>query len=87
VGFPFPPSATAYTDVDGTRQVDDDHPLLSREKELQLGQGERGDVTINPTVIINDRHYRGKLEATPLLKVRTTTTSPEPSNRSSEGQT
>jgi len=49
-------------------QVDDPHPLLDHEKALQLGLGGRGDVTINPTVIVNDRHYRGKLEATPLLK-------------------
>lgn len=39
--------------------VDDAHPLLEAEKMAQVGSGERGDVTINPTIIINEKQYRG----------------------------
>mmetsp|Transcript_19009 Transcript_19009/g.26326 ORF Transcript_19009/g.26326 Transcript_19009/m.26326 type:complete len:693 (-) Transcript_19009:189-2267(-) len=48
-------------------QPDGEHAILDFEKEKQVGDGERGDVTINPTVIINERHYRGKLEKTSVL--------------------
>jgi hypothetical protein len=49
--------------------ADDDHPLLDNEKMAQMGDTEgRGDVTINPTVIINQRHYRGKLDTGAVLK-------------------
>ena len=35
---------------------------------MQVSGSERGDVTILPTVIINDRQYRGKLERSAVLK-------------------
>lgn len=48
---------------------DDSHPLLDKEKNAQMGNTDgRGDVTINPTVIINNRHYRGKLDPAAVLK-------------------
>mmetsp|Transcript_41280 Transcript_41280/g.78906 ORF Transcript_41280/g.78906 Transcript_41280/m.78906 type:complete len:713 (+) Transcript_41280:285-2423(+) len=47
--------------------VDDAHPLLEAEKMAQVGSGERGDVTINPTIIINEKQYRGKMDQTSLL--------------------
>lgn len=47
---------------------DDVHPILDAEQKAQLGEGGRGDVTINPTIIVNDRHYRGKFEESAVLK-------------------
>ncbi|KAJ0610109.1 putative EGF-like calcium-binding domain-containing protein [Helianthus annuus] len=35
---------------------------------LQIGSGTRGDVTIQPTVVINNRQYRGRLDNKAVLK-------------------
>ncbi|KAG2685015.1 hypothetical protein I3843_10G102100 [Carya illinoinensis] len=42
--------------------------VLKTEQELQVGRGSRGDVTILPTLVINNIQYRGKLERTAVLK-------------------
>jgi hypothetical protein len=35
---------------------------------FQIGQGSRGDVTILPTLVVNNKQYRGKLEKSAVLK-------------------
>ncbi|KAG6491517.1 hypothetical protein ZIOFF_046449 [Zingiber officinale] len=42
--------------------------VLKIEQELQLGHGSRGDITILPTLVINNVQYRGKLERSAVLK-------------------
>jgi hypothetical protein len=34
----------------------------------QVGKGDRGDVTILPTIVINQRQYRGKLDKAAVTK-------------------
>uniref|UniRef100_A0A7N0T0M4 EGF-like domain-containing protein n=1 Tax=Kalanchoe fedtschenkoi TaxID=63787 RepID=A0A7N0T0M4_KALFE len=45
-----------------------DNPVLKEEQNAQVGKGSRGDVTILPTLVVNDRQYRGKLEKGAVLK-------------------
>ncbi|ESW06551.1 hypothetical protein PHAVU_010G057200 [Phaseolus vulgaris] len=45
-----------------------DNPVLNNEQDSQIGNGDRGDVTILPTLIINNRQYRGKLSKAAVLK-------------------
>lgn len=52
----------------GDPNADRDHPILKHEQDAQVGQGDRGDVTILPTLIINQRQYRGKLDKAAVLK-------------------
>lgn len=52
----------------GDPDADDDNPLLKAEQDAQIGHGSRGDVTILPTLVINNRQYRGKLDKGPVLK-------------------
>ncbi|KAI5075574.1 hypothetical protein GOP47_0009650 [Adiantum capillus-veneris] len=52
----------------GNPDADTSNPLLKSEQDAQVGQGARGDVTILPTLIINDRQYRGKLDKGAVLK-------------------
>ncbi|KAI4311794.1 hypothetical protein MLD38_036660 [Melastoma candidum] len=52
----------------GDPEADVENPLLKAEQELQVGRGSRGDVTILPTLVINNVQYRGKLERTGVLK-------------------
>ncbi|KAK4801620.1 hypothetical protein SAY86_022107 [Trapa natans] len=52
----------------GDPEADTENEVLRREQELQVGRGSRGDVTILPTLVINDVQYRGKLERTAVLK-------------------
>ncbi|XP_054779153.1 vacuolar-sorting receptor 6-like [Prosopis cineraria] len=52
----------------GNPEADAENELLKTEQKLQVGQGSRGDVTILPTMIINNIQYRGKLERTAVLK-------------------
>lgn len=47
---------------------DADNPLLKKEQDAQIGKGERGDVTILPTLIINNKQYRGKLDKGAVTK-------------------
>ncbi|AQK65821.1 Vacuolar-sorting receptor 4 [Zea mays] len=52
----------------GDPNADSDHPLLKMEQDAQIGKGSRGDVTILPTLVVNNRQYRGKLERKAVLK-------------------
>ncbi|CAI5516101.1 unnamed protein product [Closterium sp. Naga37s-1] len=52
----------------GDPTKDQDNPVLKSEQEAQIGTGDRGDVTILPTVIINNKQYRGKLDSKAVLK-------------------
>ncbi|XP_031473751.1 vacuolar-sorting receptor 6-like [Nymphaea colorata] len=52
----------------GDPNADAQNPVLEMEQKLQVGQGSRGDVTILPTLVINNVQYRGKLERTAILE-------------------
>ncbi|KAG1366891.1 Vacuolar-sorting receptor 3 [Cocos nucifera] len=52
----------------GDTNANSDHPILKMEQDSQVGKGSRGDVTILPTLIVNNRQYRGKLEKKAVLK-------------------
>ncbi|KAL4557766.1 hypothetical protein LXL04_035954 [Taraxacum kok-saghyz] len=52
----------------GDTQADKENPVLKAEQEAQIGKGPRGDVTILPTLIINNRQFRGKLDKGTVLK-------------------
>ncbi|GMP71285.1 hypothetical protein CsSME_00029760 [Camellia sinensis var. sinensis] len=52
----------------GDPEADVENEVLNLEQELQVGRGSRGDVTILPTLIINNVQYRGKLERMAVLK-------------------
>lgn len=52
----------------GDVEADQDNPVLKAEQEAQIGKGPRGDVTILPTLVINNRQYRGKLDKAAVLK-------------------
>ncbi|KAL0925991.1 hypothetical protein M5K25_004371 [Dendrobium thyrsiflorum] len=52
----------------GDPNEDADNPILKEEQDAQIGKGSRGDVTILPTLIVNNRQYRGKLEKKAVLK-------------------
>ncbi|CAM6042520.1 unnamed protein product [Sphagnum compactum] len=52
----------------GDPELDQDNPILKREQEAQVGTGDRGDVTILPTLVINQRQYRGKLDKAAVIK-------------------
>ncbi|ESQ33748.1 hypothetical protein EUTSA_v10007059mg [Eutrema salsugineum] len=52
----------------GDPGADVENEVLKAEQALQVGQGDRGDVTILPTLIINNAQYRGKLERNAVLK-------------------
>ncbi|KAL5578438.1 hypothetical protein UlMin_020137 [Ulmus minor] len=52
----------------GDPQADEDNQVLKVEQEVQVGRGARGDVTILPTLVINNIQYRGKLERKAVLK-------------------
>lgn len=55
-------------DCMGSPDADSDNAILKGEQDAQIGQGTRGDVTILPTVIVNNRQYRGKLDKGAVLK-------------------
>ncbi|XP_022721878.1 vacuolar-sorting receptor 1-like isoform X2 [Durio zibethinus] len=52
----------------GDTEADVDNPLLKAEQDAQIGKGSHGDVTILPTLVINNRQYRGKLDKRAVLK-------------------
>ncbi|KAL2253865.1 UNVERIFIED_CONTAM: Vacuolar-sorting receptor 1 [Sesamum indicum] len=52
----------------GDIEADVDNSILKAEQEAQIGNGSRGDVTILPTLVINNRQYRGKLDKGAVLK-------------------
>ncbi|CAN4081523.1 unnamed protein product [Withania somnifera] len=52
----------------GDPEADADNPVLKVEQEAQIGKDSRGDVTILPTLVINNRQYRGKLDKGAVMK-------------------
>ncbi|KAI4332088.1 hypothetical protein L6164_017025 [Bauhinia variegata] len=52
----------------GDPEADAENDVLKTEQSVQIGRGSRGDVTILPTLVINNVQYRGKLERTAVLK-------------------
>ncbi|CAI5995810.1 unnamed protein product [Closterium sp. NIES-64] len=44
------------------------NPVMEEEQEAQVGKRGRSDVTMLPTIVINNVQYRGKLEAKAVLK-------------------
>ncbi|KAL1296132.1 hypothetical protein AAHE18_19G261300 [Arachis hypogaea] len=52
----------------GDPDADSDNPVLKEEQDEQVGKGSRGDVTILPTLVVNNRQYRGKLEKGAVMK-------------------
>uniref|UniRef100_A0ACD5X3J7 Uncharacterized protein n=1 Tax=Avena sativa TaxID=4498 RepID=A0ACD5X3J7_AVESA len=52
----------------GDPNADEENPVLKAEQDAQIGKGSRGDVTILPTLVINNRQYRGKLDKGAVLK-------------------
>ncbi|XP_074560109.1 vacuolar-sorting receptor 6-like [Curcuma longa] len=52
----------------GDPEADAENEVLRIEQDLQVGHGSRGDITILPTLMINNVQYRGKLERTAVLK-------------------
>ncbi|KAK6254256.1 hypothetical protein QUC31_015976 [Theobroma cacao] len=52
----------------GDPEADVENEVLKTEQERQVGRGSRGDVTILPTLVINNAQYRGKLDRTAVLK-------------------
>lgn len=52
----------------GDPEADTENQVLKIEQEVQVGHGSRGDVTILPTLVMNNVQYRGKLERSAVLK-------------------
>ncbi|KAI4302643.1 hypothetical protein MLD38_038363 [Melastoma candidum] len=52
----------------GDPDADEGNAVLKAEQDAQIGKGSRGDVTILPTLVINNRQYRGKLDRGAVLK-------------------
>ncbi|QCE08444.1 vacuolar-sorting receptor 1-like [Vigna unguiculata] len=52
----------------GDPNNDAENPVLKEEQDAQVGKGSRGDVTILPTLVVNNRQYRGKLEKGAVMK-------------------
>ncbi|KAK8562829.1 hypothetical protein V6N12_010895 [Hibiscus sabdariffa] len=52
----------------GDPNVDSEHPILKEEQDAQVGKGPRGDVTILPTIVVNNHQYRGKLAKVAVMK-------------------
>ncbi|OMP04809.1 hypothetical protein COLO4_09279 [Corchorus olitorius] len=52
----------------GDTEYDVDNPILRAEQEAQMGKGSRGDVTILPSLFINNKQYRGNLCKGAILK-------------------
>ncbi|XP_044472977.1 vacuolar-sorting receptor 1-like [Mangifera indica] len=52
----------------GDTEANVDNQVLKAEQDAQIGKGSRGDVTILPTLVINNRQYRGKLDKGAVLK-------------------
>ncbi|GMJ12807.1 vaculolar sorting receptor 3, VACUOLAR SORTING RECEPTOR 3, binding protein of 80 kDa 2;2 [Hibiscus trionum] len=52
----------------GDPNADSDNPVLKDEQDAQVGKGPRGDVTILPTIVVNNHQYRGKLAKVAVMK-------------------
>ncbi|KAI3843931.1 hypothetical protein MKX03_011594 [Papaver bracteatum] len=48
--------------------ADVENPILSAEQDAQLNKGSRGNASIIPTLVINNKIYKGKLEKGGVLK-------------------
>ncbi|KAJ3693500.1 hypothetical protein LUZ60_008980 [Juncus effusus] len=64
LGLPF----DKIKDCMGDPDADKENDVLLTEQIVQVGHGTRGDVTILPTLVINNVQYRGKLESGAVLK-------------------
>ncbi|KAL3621078.1 hypothetical protein CASFOL_035990 [Castilleja foliolosa] len=53
----------------GNPEAYSNNPVMERRAGCSsIGKGSRGDVTILPTLVVNNRQYRGKLEKGAVLK-------------------
>ncbi|CAH1418634.1 unnamed protein product [Lactuca virosa] len=52
----------------GDPEADAENAVLKAEQQAQIEKGIRGDVMILPTLVINNREYRGKLDKKAVLK-------------------
>ncbi|KAL7598125.1 hypothetical protein Lser_V15G25931 [Lactuca serriola] len=52
----------------GDPEADAENAVLKAEQQVQIEKGIRGDVMILPTLVINNREYRGKLDKKAVLK-------------------
>nr|CAB3500902.1 unnamed protein product [Digitaria exilis] len=52
----------------GDPDANEENEILKAEQDAQIGHGKRGDVTILPTLVINNRQYRGTLDKVAVLK-------------------
>jgi hypothetical protein len=52
----------------GDPEADAENSVLKAEQDAQVGHDSRGDVTIFPTLVINNRQYRGKLDKIAIVK-------------------
>ncbi|CAI5929857.1 unnamed protein product [Closterium sp. NIES-64] len=52
----------------GDPTQDVDNPLLQQQEDAQVGKNGRSDVTIQPTLVINNKQYRGKLDPMGVLR-------------------
>ncbi|KAE9611240.1 putative EGF-like calcium-binding domain, PA domain-containing protein [Lupinus albus] len=55
-------------DCVGDTHANVENAILKGEQDAQIGKGNRGDITILPTIVINNRQYRGKLSRAAVLK-------------------
>ncbi|XP_076893868.1 vacuolar-sorting receptor 1-like [Bidens hawaiensis] len=52
----------------GNIEAETENAVLKAEQEAQIGDGTCGDVTMQPTLVINNRQYRGRLDNKAVLK-------------------
>ncbi|KAK2999723.1 hypothetical protein RJ639_023628, partial [Escallonia herrerae] len=52
----------------GDPEADVENEVLKFEQDSQVGRGSRGDISILPTLVVNNIQYRGKLERSAVLK-------------------
>ncbi|XP_048528335.1 vacuolar-sorting receptor 1-like isoform X1 [Triticum urartu] len=52
----------------GDPSADEENPALKAEQDTQIGKGSHSDITMLPTLVINNRQYRGKLEKGAVLR-------------------
>ena len=51
----------------GNPDANEKNAMLESEQRSQVSDGSRGDVTLLPTIVINERQYRGKIERSAVL--------------------
>ncbi|XP_057851470.2 vacuolar-sorting receptor 3 isoform X2 [Cryptomeria japonica] len=52
----------------GDSEANAENGVLKSEQDVQVGHGSQGDVTILPTLVINNIQYRGKLDKNAVMK-------------------